>query len=216
MQAGQGLLSLSKLASRTSRGSSCRPNQSQPLRLGLRGRISSGSASGHMMRIAASRCARSARSWPSGRQAPRPRRPARRACGSGRRWRSRTRNYIQILMFARAEARHGINVACSRSDNRYLAAEDQGCGNQGCLAWRLSSARCRAGGPRARANLKARSENRASGQIQQKIPSGLLAPTPKSTSSGAEARVPTVGVTPLDSRMAAARSILALRKLGST
>ncbi|MFL5626026.1 MAG: hypothetical protein ACJ788_10590 [Ktedonobacteraceae bacterium] len=64
-------------------------------------------------------------------------------------------------MFARAEARHGISVARSRSGNRYLAAEDQGCGNQGCLAWRLSPARCRAGGSRARANLKARSENRA-------------------------------------------------------
>ena len=48
---------------RMSRGNSCRPSQSQPLRLGLRGRISSGSASGHMMRTAASRCTRSARSW---------------------------------------------------------------------------------------------------------------------------------------------------------
>ena len=52
-------------ASRTSRGSPCRPNQSQPLRLGFFGRIGSGSATGHMMRIAAPRCVRSARSWSS-------------------------------------------------------------------------------------------------------------------------------------------------------
>ena len=143
---------------RTSRSSSCRPNQSQPLRLGLRGRISSGSASGHMMRIAASRCTRSARSWSSVASSASisPASSARLRI-RGRIWRSWTRTPSESHVAASGES-YGLS---SRSNNRQRAAEDQGCGSPHCLASRISPAQRRAGGTRSSDDPTARSGNPA-------------------------------------------------------